>query len=224
MSPDPIQPSPTKIPPNMMMIRGLKRSTNAPSAGTSQVSTKMKAAKATWTAAKEAPRLLVSGVVNRVHAYCRLAIAIMATTAATNCHHRLISCLCLGTELSVAAIGVPLPLKTSTLTLVQLAPIRAGRFTSLHERESLHGVGGRSKRQEADEERRRQVVRGGIDGYRGLQRETPFLALYASLSQEFGPRLGRGGDRGSQFQHAPVSYVIARQSIPLPLPTWPKPS
>ena len=87
--PEPIQPRPTSTPPIAIISRGPIRSTRYPSKGTSHVSAITKVAKAIWMVASEACRLLLSGLVKSVHAYCRFAIAIIATIPATSCIQRL---------------------------------------------------------------------------------------------------------------------------------------
>src|SRR2546426_12391250 len=63
----------------------------------------MKRVKASWTADSVVCKRFVRGTVKSVQAYCRLAMAIIATTQATNCHHRLTSgssvCITLGSRI-----------------------------------------------------------------------------------------------------------------------------
>src|SRR6266849_6988344 len=86
--PDPTQLMPTRIPPHVTMSRAPSRSTRYPSNGTSHVSVRMKSVNVICTADSFTLSACVSGMVNRVHAYCRLAMAIMAMTPARSLHHR----------------------------------------------------------------------------------------------------------------------------------------
>ena len=72
------------MPPMPSIKRGPIRSTRYPSNGTSQVSTRMKRLKIPWIAVRVTCRWACIGLVKRVQAYCRFAIAIMAIMPAIN--------------------------------------------------------------------------------------------------------------------------------------------
>src|SRR5215471_14726078 len=72
-----IQASPARHPPANTMIRGPKRSTRYPSAGTSQVSNSTNSVNATWIEARFQPCFWLIGIVKSVQPYWRLAIITM---------------------------------------------------------------------------------------------------------------------------------------------------
>src|SRR5215510_7549457 len=72
----------------LTMIRGPKRSTRYEVNGNNPVCEMTKIVNAQETFVRVVPRSSLSGVVNCVQAYCRLAIATIANMQATNTNHR----------------------------------------------------------------------------------------------------------------------------------------
>src|SRR5215831_16849236 len=86
-----IQASPARHPPANTMIRGPKRSTRYPSAGTSQVSNSTNSVNATWIDARFQPYFWLMGIVKSVQPYCRLAIITMQMMPMTSWLQRVAS-------------------------------------------------------------------------------------------------------------------------------------
>src|SRR5262245_45076479 len=86
-----IQASPARHPPANTMIRGPKRSTRYPSAGTSQVSNSTKSVNATWIDARFQPYFSLMGIVKSVQPYWRLAIITMQMMPTVSWPQRVVS-------------------------------------------------------------------------------------------------------------------------------------
>src|ERR1019366_1003024 len=80
--PNPAHPTPQKTPAIVIRTRGPRLSIIHPHRDMAQVSSAMKSVQPHWTSESFQPVALVNGPVNSVQPYCRLAIMIIAVTAA----------------------------------------------------------------------------------------------------------------------------------------------
>src|SRR5579872_625151 len=88
MRPSMAHPLPQSSPAILTNMRGPSLSMSHPEQGMNQVSAAMKNVNAHWTSESFQWCAAIIGLTNRVQAYCRLAIMIIATTAAANRNHR----------------------------------------------------------------------------------------------------------------------------------------
>ena len=84
---------PQSAPPMTTTRLGPNLSTNQPSTGTSQVSSRTKIAKAIWMLFRSQPWAALIGLTNRVQPYWRFAIIAMQTMPITSCSQRLVGAL-----------------------------------------------------------------------------------------------------------------------------------
>src|SRR6476620_6699890 len=88
--PSPAHPSPHSRPAALMKPRGPSRSISQPSSGWTQVWNRMNSVKANWMSDSFQCVLACIGFTNSVHAYCRFAIMIIATSDAHSWNQRLL--------------------------------------------------------------------------------------------------------------------------------------
>ncbi len=83
-SPRPAHPTPHITPAAVMKRRGPSRSIRNPCAGCTHVWNRMNSVNAHWMSDSFQPVACCIGLTKSVHAYCRLAIMIIAITDATS--------------------------------------------------------------------------------------------------------------------------------------------